>query len=132
MGRPTPQRSTSVRLRRRGEGAKSEFVKNRRSGEFGWSERKGRYGRVIGEYDTKHVEENIVDIVCDGEEANSWSRCSARRQKSEWRRSGVEITDFGMIDGELPSMKNPPGSAENRLMASGGSGGSCLEQVGVP
>ena len=113
VGRPAPQRSTSVRLRRWGGtggtgGARSEFVKNRRSGE--WSERRR--------------DDNIVDTVCDGEGVDSWSRCSARRSKASRRMTGVEFTDFGMIDGDLPCSE----LQEDRLIAS--SGGSCGEQVG--
>ena len=112
VGRPAPQRSTSVRLRWRGDtggagGSRSEFVKNRRSGE--WSDRRRN--------------DNIVDIVCDGEGVDSWSRCSARRSKASRRMPGVEFTDFGMIDGDLPCQLQ-----EDRLVASGG--GSCREQVG--
>ena len=110
VGRPAPQRSTSMRLRRRGEagGTRSEIVKNRRSGE--WSERRRN--------------DNIVDTVCNGEGADSWSRCSARRSKASRRMTGVEFTDFGMIDGDLPCSE----LQEDRLIASGG--GSCGEQVG--
>lgn len=93
-----------MRLRRRKDVAKSEFLRTRRSGD--WTEVAdtstdnilfgplgGRQWGVEGEESREGRGVGGRSVVSDGEEMGR------RRRRDAWRTSVVEVTDFGPIDG---------------------------------
>ena len=115
VGVTPPRRSTSVRLRRRKDVAKSEFLRSRRSGDWGevseggvaetstdrilfgplggrqWGVEGEEWGR--GDWGGKNYQAGGRGALSDGEEVGR------RRRRDVWRNSGVQVTDFGLIDG---------------------------------
>lgn len=117
VGVTPPRRSTSVRLRRRKDVAKSEFLRSRRSGDWGevsegvaetstdrilfgplggrqWGVEGEEWGR--GDWQgggTNYGQGGGRGALSDGEEVGR------RRRRDVWRNSGVQVTDFGPIDG---------------------------------
>ena len=122
VGVTPPRRSTSVRLRRRKDVAKSEFLRSRRSGDWGEVSEGGvaetstdrilfgplggrQWGAEGEEWSNNgdnwhqggknylHQQQGGRSAVSDGEEV------SRRRRRDVWRNSSVQVTDFGPIDG---------------------------------
>jgi hypothetical protein len=110
-----PLRSTSIRLRRRRDQAKQEFLQNRRSGEFGYHStdldwgggggggekevfREPLHNKPLASSSPRQLFESRSDI------ADNRRRGGIRRQLGNSSAAGpVEYTHFGLIDTPPPS-----------------------------
>jgi hypothetical protein len=121
-----PLRSTSIRLRRRRDQAKQEFLQNRRSGEFGYHStdldwggggggekevfREPLHNKPLASSSPRQLFENRSDI------ADNRRRGGNRRQLGSSSAAGpVEYTLFGLIDTPPP----PPSASAVMEMLGG-------------
>jgi len=125
-----PQRSSSIRLRRRRDEVKQQFVKNRRSGEFGYRLDNSRDNlnnpgtEEIG--DSFECNETVVrmartckDDTLDPTTADSHIKHNLR----PLIRNKFKLTDFGLIDSPLSQQHQqhppPPAIPEHPLSQTG-------------
>jgi len=131
-----PLRSTSIRLRRRRDQAKQEFLQNRRSGEFGYHStdldwgggggdkevfREPLHNKPLAASSPRQLFESRSDI------ADNRRRGGNRRQLGSSSAAGpVEYTHFGLIDTPPP----PSASAVMEMLGGGGEQPASLPVTG--
>ena len=109
-----PQRNSSIRLKKRRDEVKKQFLNNRRSGDFGYSHSNSAVnntndGQSVDTLDpgpaSAGIQHNLrpllrkkyrEDPLSDSEEYTG-RRCREGRRRAI-QTGGIKITDFGMID----------------------------------
>ena len=110
-----PQRNSSIRLKKKRDEVKKQFLNNRRSGDFGYSlsstdvnsfEDDHKVDTLDPHLDSSGIQHNLrpllkkkyrQDPLSDGEE-DIGRRLGEGRRMWAGQAVGVKITDFGMID----------------------------------
>lgn len=93
---PPPQRSSSIRLRRRRDEVKQQFVKNRRSGEFGY--KLDRLDNNNGEEISDNFDASVIKSYKDDTLDPTTADDHIKHNLRPLIRNKFKLTDFGLID----------------------------------
>jgi len=119
-----PQRSSSIRLRRRRDEVKQQFVKNRRSGEFGYrldNIKNRELGEETGDsFEMSEVGVRMTRSCKDDTLDPATAEDHIKHNLRPLIRNKFKLTDFGLIDSpHSPHQHHPSAIPEHQLSQAG-------------